>query len=212
MKYILMVECQSRRNAQQAAGVGRGFNVQLQTLQLGGGQGDIGIDKRRVGLAYIHIDTAEDAERRQAVISIVNGIFVVEVSRADRIQVAQHLLPYLETLRMRDGNLVETELAEADGVLGSFISGILIYRIIQNRISGTGQRVGLEEKIILRETVVAGIPHLRRRTLAFSFQCLFREKVASLCQYPACVRKEGFHEFRIVWKMIMYIADWKAFA
>ena len=152
---VLVEEVQLGREAQQAGGVDGAFQVDLEAQLVGPGQVDVDVHRIAVGRARLDGHVVEDLERGQPVVGRIDHPLVVGRARTDPVVFAQQRLAEADALGVHDVDLPDAELADRFVERRVLAPGVAADAVVER--GPVGQRVGLEEVVVLVEAVVAQV-------------------------------------------------------
>ena len=189
---VLVVEADLRREAEQAGGIGGGLHVGLEPHHVRAAQPDVAVHGRAVRGHHLDADVVEDLESRVTVVRRVDHPLAVGLPRADRIELAQQLLPEADLAGVRDAHVADAVLADR-GVAGrGLVAGVAPDPVVERR--PVRQRVRLEEIMVLVEVVVAEVAEHGRAAHRLGLQVLLREEVPHLDLHVGAVGAEFLPE------------------
>ena len=180
MEDVLVEIVELRRDADQAGGVGRRLEIDLEALQPRGRQGDMAVDGIRRRRGKLDPYAAEQLDVAEAVVGIVDRPLLVQASRADGVDVGQELVPERQPGGPLDPHVPDPIAVQRTGALRGLVSGVLAHLHLQHHGIPARQGVRLEIIIVLGEAVVPLVAHRGSGPGAFRLQGLLREPVPGL--------------------------------
>ena len=90
---VLVVETDSRGNAEEGVGIGGGLQIHLYTLDFALSERDMTVDRIAVHRGHLDTHIIENPQRGEPVVIGIDPLFAVQVTRLDNIDIRKHFLP-----------------------------------------------------------------------------------------------------------------------